>query len=294
MHGLSQESRRVFSVWRVLLIMRDMTISLPEHRRRWRTFPFTVSEIRPLLRELRRAGMITPIERTNQLFEVTAPFADARPLHEFEILAEAYPYSYISGASAMFFYGMTWETSNRLFVTSPASSALRPLPVGTTQDEWVDVALPAEIKLRKIRTQQIDIRHTRNFDLLGVVETRDVGPPIRIATRERTLVEGLNDPERFGGIEQVLLAWYSTFPSVDAQRAAMIAERLGTTLLKQRVGYVMSALGLQAPQFSRWQQEANRGSSSKLDAGSPFSSRYSEEWKLSLNGPVDVLSEQGM
>lgn len=290
--ALAEDSRRVFAAWRALLILRDITIEIHPSERRWSHFPFQEADISDFLRGLQRAGLIRQLGGSNRLFEVTAPYADLRPLHEFEVFAEAYPYSYISGSTAMFFHGMTWERSNRLFATSPISSVLRPLPVGTSQDDWNDLTFPSEIRLQRIRSQHIDVRRTKKFDLLGVVETRDVGSPIRIATRERTLVEGLYDPERFGGIGQVFRAWYSTLSSMNAQQVVEITERFETKLLRQRVGYVMSSLGFDAPQFMRWRQEANRGSSSKLDAASPFSPRFSEEWKLSLNAPVEVLHEE--
>ncbi len=114
---------------------------------------------------------------------------------------------------------------------------------------------------------------------------------MRVTTPERTLVDGLVDPEPSGGLENVLRAWSIARDSIDVDSVVYQAERLGVGVLRQRVGYVMEELGLSHLSLEEWRLASSRGGSSKLLAAASYSPRYDERWDLSINAPVDALRE---
>jgi len=102
-------------------------------------------------------------------------------------------------------------------------------------------------------------------------------------------VEGLRTPTRCGGIEVVLSAWANARWNVDVDVIVQITERLESTVLRQRVGFVLEDLGMQHPRLDEWSRSALRGGSSKLVAATPYAPEYSTRWKISLNAPVSIL-----
>ncbi len=115
------------------------------------------------------------------------------------------------------------------------------------------------------------------------------GYPVRVTTPERTLLDGLLNPEWCGGFVQVLKAWAQARDILDVAEIVDLVERFNIAILRQRAGFVLEELGLTHPRIEQWPALAKRGGSSKLLGGLPFSPTFSERWKLSINAPVDVL-----
>jgi predicted transcriptional regulator of viral defense system len=117
------------------------------------------------------------------------------------------------------------------------------------------------------------------------------GYPVRVMTPERTLVDGLQQPDLCGGIETVLRAWVAARDLLDVERVIEYTERFDVVVLRQRVGYVLEAIGLGHPTLETWRRGAHRGGSSKLVGSASYAPVYSERWNLSLNAPVAALEE---
>jgi predicted transcriptional regulator of viral defense system len=115
---------------------------------------------------------------------------------------------------------------------------------------------------------------------------------IRVTTPERTLIDGLREPELCGGVANVLQAWVLARDTLDLEALVHQVDRFGVAVLRQRVGYVLEELGLTHPFLEEWRRQARRGGSSRLVASAPFAPEFSERWSLSLNGPVRILREE--
>ena len=119
---------------------------------------------------------------------------------------------------------------------------------------------------------------------------------MRVTDRERTLLDGLQEPNLSGGFQNVLRAWAAAREVLDLDRLAYYVDRFGIVVLQQRVGFILDELGLTHPAMEGWRRRAPRGGSSKRLGSAPYSpsgrASFSEAWNLALNAPVAVLRER--
>jgi predicted transcriptional regulator of viral defense system len=287
---LASEHRLVVSGWRTLLLIRRATFELPQDERRWVHLPTEAAEIAPLLRLLRANGQIERILDGNSLDRVTVAFARHAHIDERECLMEIHPYAALSHLSAMVFHGIAIETPKRLIATAARNATGGLYPVGTTGTDWEDLLIPRPRKPKQTMGTPIVWNVVRPERYFGVAEFEPFGVPIRYTTLERTLLDGLQDPELSGGISVVLRAWAMARDRLHLDLLLPLTEQFGVALLRQRVGFVLDRLGIGDPVLEKWRANAKRGGSSKLVGAAPFASEYDERWNLSLNGPVHELT----
>ena len=95
------------------------------------------------------------------------------------------------------------------------------------------------------------------------------GYPVRITTPERTLLDGLLQPQLSGGFENVLRACVAARDTLNLEALLHDVDRFGIGVLRQRVGYILEELGIHHPELYAWQAQAKRGGSSRLVASAP-------------------------
>lgn len=288
---LSAENRRILSDWRAFLLLRHATFSTPSDARRWSTLPEWISDLYPLLRQMEARGDITPLSKLNHIYQVTVPYARSGVVQEDEILMEVNPYAAISHLSALVFHGLTDALPQELTVIVPASRTGGLIPPGTTPTDWEGIPLVQGRRpdnILKWRMHWIRIAPDRYF---GLREYQPQGYPVRVTTPERTLIDGLQDPELCGGFENVLRAWVQARDTLDLDTLIEVIDQYNVGVLRQRVGFVLDQIGLSHPSVEAWRTKAKRGGSSKLLGIAPYAPTYSERWNLSINAPVSVLSE---
>jgi predicted transcriptional regulator of viral defense system len=288
---LALENRRVLSDWRATLLLRRATAEISLHERRWSQAPRNVHDISPLLSQMVRRGEIKPLPRLPHLYEVTVPYARTGLVEEPEILMEVHPYAALSHLSALVFHDLTGELSKTIFAMIPADGTAGMLPPGTDAKDWKELTLiPARTPAR-ILNRRVHWMRTTTDRYFGTEQYRPHGFPIRATTPERTLLDGLQQPELCGGVENVLRAWVLARDILDLDALTGYVDRLDIQVLRQRVGFILDELGLTHPTIERWRIHTNRGGSSKLLASAPYAPTFSESWDLSINVPVDVLRE---
>lgn len=310
---LAAEQRRVLSAWRATLLLRRATREIPGAERRWRQAPASTEDVHPLLRrmeaqgEIRRLlpyewrppglrkpqelGLVPPDSNPYRLYEVTVPYARFGPIDETEVLMEVHPYATLAYRSALVFHGLTDELPKDISAVLPADGRGGQLPPGTARLDWEGLALIRGTAVPKVFDRPIQWFRLSLPRFFGMADYRPHGYPVRVMTPERTLVEGLQQPDLCGGIETVLRAWVAARDLLEVERVVQYTERFGIAVLRQRVGYVLEMLGLHHPMLAAWRQGARRGGSSKLLGSAPYAPVYSERWSLSLNAPVVVLEE---
>jgi len=143
----------------------------------------------------------------------------------------------------------------------------------------------------KILGRAVEWQRMRPERFFGFAEYEPLGYPMRYTTPERTLIDGLQNPEMSGGIVNVLRAWVLARDTIDLDVLVYQVERFNVAVLRQRVGYVLDQIGLTHPRLEQWRAASHRGGSSRLVGSEPFASTYDERWNLSLNAPVNVLHE---
>jgi len=291
---LASEQRRLLSDWRALILLRRATLDIPATQRRWVNLPYSLEDIRIELRGMNRRGDITPLKSARTIYLVVSPYAAAIPIHEFEVLGELNPYAAISHFSALAFHDLTQQFPKSITVSSPSRLLADMLPIGTFQRDWDGLGFQPAMRFpKRAMNKQVIWTRMAPDQFFGHDVCAPYGFPIRVTNPERTLLDALNAPKRSGGILNVLEAWASAPDRIDLDLLVHYVERFDSGVLRQRVGFILEELGLTHPVLETWRAQTQRGGSRKLDAGAPYSPTYSERWDLSLNGPVEVLRDEG-
>ena len=271
--------------------MRRSTYTIPPHERRWEHLPQDVTDLAPLFRQMQRRGEIRPIGKFPRLYEVTVPYARQGYIDEREILFELNPYSALSHLSALTFHGLTDDLPKGFVVSVSADTygALR--PIGTRPSDWDGIPQPSVRKPARILGRPVQWRRIQPERFFGIAEYQPLGYPLRYTTIERTLIDGLQDPDLSGGIANVLRAWVLARNRINVDVLVHDAERFGVGILRQRIGYILDQIGLRHRTVDQWRELSKRGGSSRLVASEPFAPSFDERWNLSLNAPVYILHE---
>ena len=101
----------------------------------------------------------------------------------------------------------------------------------------------------------------------------------------------MRSPAEVGGPVVVFRSWKAAKERLRTDRLIEYTERFDQPILRQRVGYLLTELGLAHPQLREWQRHLQRGGSLKLVASEPYAPTYSADWNISLNVPSEVLNE---
>lgn len=287
LNALSEDYRRVLSRWRAFVYLRRASSEYAANDRRWSNIPESVADMDPLFRRMRTSGLIESVEGAPGCYSVSTPFAQVLPLREEELLFEANPYAVLTHYSALVFHGLTQNRPNLLtaWVGEPGWA----IPIGTTQDDWSDIALPQVHRPHRVLEQ--DVRWFNRFsDFEFGVQTRYSGPvEVRVTDRERTLIDSLNWPEYAGGIVNVIQAWEMAQGFANIETIVDYTERYGIAILRQRVGFVAELVGFSHSRFDEWAHRSQRGGSNRLVSTRPFGSDVNSRWKLSINAPVEAF-----
>lgn len=291
---LANEQRRVLFGWRGLILLRRATFSLGPNERRWNQLPQDVSDLAPLFRQMRDRGEIAAIKGFRDLYEVTVPYARQGFIDEREMLFELHPYVAISHLSAMVFHGMTEDQPKGITVTVSADGKGELHPIGSVLADWEGVPLPAGRTPASLNGRPVRWLRVKPARFFGFAEYQPLGYPMRYMTPERTLIDGLQNPNVCGGIAKVLRAWGVAQHSIDLDVLLHQVDRYDSAVLRQRVGFIADRLGIVHPMLERWHVSSQRGGSSRLVASAPFAPTFDERWNLSINAPVDILHEYAM
>jgi predicted transcriptional regulator of viral defense system len=281
----AQQRRRVVGIWRIWIECRRLAVEasspLPGE-----------ADLQKVLKSLIALGNFTPIPgTTSDVFRIDLPFAEIIPVTEEQIVQEADPTAVFSHLTALVHHALTDQLPNRIHVTSYATTDQTRVPLGTTPEDWVDLPPPRVHRLKAVNGVEVRWFKTKGGWDFGTSVGYSQASPIYVTDVERTLLDILRSPAEVGGPVIVFRAWCSARSTMRVERVVEYAERFGQPVLRQRIGYLLTALGLTHPQLRVWQRSLQRGGSLKLIASEPYSSTYSPEWNISLNVPPEILNE---
>jgi len=285
LHALGIERRRVVARWRVVLLYRR--IAFEGH-----LVPPDSRQISRLLALLWERGDLVPFvdEELANVYRVDAPYARVLPVSEEETVQEADPWAVFSHLTALVLHRLTDVLPRSLHVTHFGVNRER-LPLGTRREDWIDHGMPRPLFPRSIGQTEVLWTHSKRQYEFGITAMQNQPVPVYVTTVERTLCDGLRDPEKCLGMPQVLRAWKRAKETMDVTKMVECVERFDSGLLRQRVGFLLEQVGLHHPHLERWQARSQRGGSMKLVAAEPYAPRYSERWNISLNVPEGLLKE---
>lgn len=291
---LAAERRIVLSDWRALVYLRRATFALSASQRRWTKMPRSRNETWPILRRMEERGELEAVQSVRHFYRAAIPYARMQPVEEEEVLIEAHPYATLGYLSALFYHGLTEMMPKELVAVVSKDGKGGLLPTDTATTDWEDIGMIAGSRVPRVLGTPVRWKITKPERYFGFELYRQRGYPVRVTTPERTLVDGLLDPEASGGFENVLDAWRLASDVLDVDSVVYNVERLGEKVLRQRAGFILEQLGLRHQSLEKWRKEAMRGGSSKLLSSAPYTTpqgvtRYDERWSISLNAPTDAL-----
>jgi predicted transcriptional regulator of viral defense system len=168
---------------------------------------------------------------------------------------------YLSHASAMDIHGMVTQPQLVVYVTSP-------LPMrGCT-------ILGTEFRF--VRCKRSDVFGTAEH----WVEKQE---QVVVSDIERTVVDGLKQPEHCGGLTEVAKGLSMRRTDISAKTLVDYALRLDVGAVIRRLGYLMEAYGIGAPQELARLLGALTSTYNLLDPVLPPEGKFLARWRLRLN-----------
>lgn len=168
---------------------------------------------------------------------------------------------YLSHASAMDVHGMLTQPQLVVYVTSPVPMRGRTV-LGT--------------EFRFVRCKPSDFFGTAEH----WVEKQE---KVVVSDLERTVLDGLKQPEHCGGLTQVANGLWMRRADASAKQLVDYALRLGVGAVIRRLGYLMEVYGIgPASELERLREQLT-GTYNLLDPVLPPEGRFLARWRLRLN-----------
>ena len=188
------------------------------------------------------------------------PFSSAvpgtSPLHEFEIAAALVKPAAVSHWSAMSYHGLTDQAPLRVFVLTTARSVPRRRGTRAT-------GVAQGYRIGKVVYQFVQVKPARFFGTedVWVGEAR-----IPMTDPERTLLDGLMNPQYCGGFAEVLHAFDVRHPKLDVERIIRYALALDAATAK-RLGWILQERGVDPSRWRRCADCPSRAPARSIPAG---------------------------
>lgn len=209
-----------------------------------------------------RSGLfiLVPFELGREREYLGNPYVVAREL------TRGKPY-YISHASAMDIHGMLTQPQLVVYVTSPMPMRGRTV-LGT--------------EFRFIRCKP--------SHFFGTMEQwADKREKVVVSDLERTVLDGLKQPEYCGGFTEVAKGFWMRRADMSAKKLVDYALRLGVGAVIRRLGYLLEAYGIEAPDEIERLRGRLTATCVLLDPLLPPEGKFLARWRLRLNvGPEEI------
>jgi predicted transcriptional regulator of viral defense system len=174
---------------------------------------------------------------------------------------------YLSHATAMEIHGMT--TQPRLVVMVSGPKPRRPV-----------TALGVEFRFVRCRRKHL-------FGLTEQWVTKQ--EKVRVSDLERTIIDGLKQPEHCGGVTEVAKGLWMRCQDVNVDRVVRYAKRIGVGAVVRRLGFLLETYELAAaPELDRL-RSALTSTYVRLDPVLPAEGRRLRRWRLQLNVDPEEL-----
>jgi predicted transcriptional regulator of viral defense system len=174
---------------------------------------------------------------------------------------------FVSHASAMDLHQMVTQPQLAVFVTSP--KAIRPRTVLGTEFRFV---------------------RCRQEDMFGVVELWATKTErVRVSDLERTVVDGLKQPEHCGGLTEVAKGFWMRRDAITVSKLVDFGLRLGVGAVVRRLGFLLETFEIDAPTEIARLRVGLTSTYALLDPLMPAEGPYQARWRLRVNVAPDEL-----
>jgi predicted transcriptional regulator of viral defense system len=243
---LAQEGDRIFSTERASILSKQLDIK--------------PSYLNEMLFLLKQNHWIHPIKKG--LYCLDSTMLVGGPIHEYEIgTALAVP-SMISHFSALHYHHLTDQIPQIIYV----STSKRLGNVGS---------------LKEVNGIKYNLTHMKPEYFFGSISVWMGEARVPISDLERTLVDGLRNPQFCGGFSEVLAAYQLAQDRINLTKLMDYAQRLETATLK-RLGWVLEHIGIPEKKIATLEKITIKGFR-KLDANGEDFGPYNKKWKIREN-----------
>jgi len=209
-----------------------------------------------------RAGLfiLVPFELRREREDLGNPYVVAREL------MEGKPY-YISHASAMDIHGMLTQPQFVVSVTSP----------------W-------PVRGRTVLGTEFRFVRCKPLAFFGVADYwADKREKVMVSDIERTVLDGLRQPEYCGGFTEVAKGFWMRRPDMDVTRLVEYALRLNVGAAIRRLGYLLETYEIDAPAQIERLHSRLTASYQLLDPLLPAEGPFVARWRLRLNVSAEEI-----
>jgi predicted transcriptional regulator of viral defense system len=168
---------------------------------------------------------------------------------------------YLSHATAMEVHGMTTQPQLVVMVSSPKPR--RPV-----------TALGVEFRFVRCRREHL-------FGLIEHWVTKQ--EKVRVSDPERTIIDGLKQPEHCGGVTEVAKGLWMRRQDVNAERLVQYAERIGIGAVVRRLGFLLETYELAAAPTLERLRAGLTATYVRLDPVLPAEGKRLRRWRIQLN-----------
>lgn len=198
-------------------------------------------------------------------------FADTNPLFIGSALVEPY---YFSFATAAFFHGLTTQASLTVYLATNQGKS----------------------RLMMIRGKQYRIVIQPTHKFFGFSQVTAYGSPVNMADREKTILDCLDRPSYAGDIPEIAGMLQRGKSSLDWDKLVDYTLCFESTVLIQRLGYLIDRLSLPIkPEYRNMLLDQASGNT-KCYLGQPkrwnTGGNYNATWRVVDNIPPQVLSAE--
>jgi predicted transcriptional regulator of viral defense system len=228
------------------------------------------SSARTLIHKAERRGLVTrlraglytlvPFELGRATEYVGDPYVIAREM------CEGLPY-FLSHASAMELHRMVTQPQFTIYV----SSTLRTPPRSIHGHEYRFVA----------------VKPTEFFGLTQVWVTKQQS--VMVSDKERTILDGLRQPQYAGGIPEVAKALWMSRTEIKVPQLLDYVQHFSSGALRRRLGFLLELYTMASPDQLTSLQSKLTSTYDRLDPTLPKSGSFQARWRLQLNIGIDEL-----
>jgi len=120
------------------------------------------------------------------------------------------------------------------------------------------------------------------------------GASVTISDSERTIVDGLAEPQYVGGISEVAKAILLVRGTLDIDRLVDYTKRLGIGAVVRRLGYLLELYTLASAEVLDPMRRQLSASIEVLDPTLPAEGQFTRRWRLHVNVPIEELRSVAM
>jgi len=204
--------------------------------------------------------ILVPYELGNERQYLGSPLIVAREI------ADSRDY-YLSHATAMEIHGML--TQPQLVVT-----------VSTPKPRRSVIALSVRFRFVRCRPRHL-------FGLMEHWVTKQ--EKVRVSDLERTIIDGLKQPEHCGGVTEVAKGLWMQRQNVNIPRLMHYAKQMGVGAVLRRLGFLLEFYEMAKPEDLKQLQKELTATYVRLDPILPAEGKRLRRWRLQLNVDPDEL-----